>query len=56
MGRHSTTGDDRRTALGEALRALFRSLQARPVPDTIRSVVDQLEERQSEAPKKTASR
>lgn len=31
-------------ALGKALNAMFRMLQNRPVPDRIRSVVDQLDE------------
>jgi hypothetical protein len=34
---------DRKTALGRALRAMFRRLEDRPVPERLKSVVDQLE-------------
>jgi hypothetical protein len=36
--------DDRLSALNKALRGMFKSLQARPVPGNIRSVVDQLDD------------
>jgi hypothetical protein len=35
--------DARRKALGEKLKAMFRSLERRPVPEALRDVVDQLE-------------
>ncbi|WP_165837258.1 hypothetical protein [Phenylobacterium hankyongense] len=36
--------DDKFSALNKALRGMFKSLQARPVPGHINSVVDQLDE------------
>lgn len=35
---------EKKTAVEQDLKAMFRTLEARPVPDTIRSVVDQLDE------------
>lgn len=43
MGR-KTADRDARPALEKGLRGLFRRLADRPVPDRIRSVVDQLDE------------
>jgi hypothetical protein len=40
------------SALEKALKGMFRSLQSRPVPDRIRSVVDQLDEGQAAQSKK----
>jgi len=37
------TEDARRKALGEKLKAMFRNVEQRPVPDALRAVVDQLE-------------
>jgi len=37
------TEDARRKALGEKLRAMFRHVEQRPVPEALRAVVDQLE-------------
>lgn len=39
------TGTDRarKDALGKALRGMFGKLQARPVPDRLMSIVDQLD-------------
>ena len=39
-----TSQPARRAALAANLKQMFRSLSARPVPDTITSVVDQLDE------------
>jgi hypothetical protein len=37
-------GDERTETLGKALTAMFKSLQSRPVPSRLRSVVDQLDD------------
>jgi hypothetical protein len=47
----------RTTTVDEELKAMFRTLEARPVPDTIRSVVDQLDEGDAKpAPKRSRKR
>ncbi|WP_165842965.1 hypothetical protein [Phenylobacterium deserti] len=38
------TRDDKLPALDKALKDMFRSLQNRPVPSTLRSVVEQLDD------------
>lgn len=40
------------SALDKGLKGLFRVLQGRPVPDRLRSVVDQLDEGDAEPPRK----
>ena len=47
---------EKASVLQAALKALFRSLQNRPVPDRIRSVVDQLDEGPDAARKKQSRR
>lgn len=45
---------ERKASAEAELKAMFRSLEARPVPDTIRSVVDQLDEGEAKpAPKRS---
>lgn len=46
----------RRAALDEALRGMFRKLEARPLPDHLRSVVDQLAEGEAKTRKVAAQR
>jgi len=54
MATKSASDRAKKTALEKALRGLFGKLQARPVPDRLMSIVDQLED---QAPlKKTGSR
>jgi hypothetical protein len=48
-----TSEPARRAALAAHLKQMFRSLSARPVPDRIRSVVDQLDDGEVSAPPKT---
>ena len=43
---------EKASALENALKGMFRSLQSRPMPDRLRSVVDQLDEGEPAAPKK----
>lgn len=43
MANTSTTDRSRRAALDKALRGLFGKLQARPVPEHLMGVVDQLD-------------
>ena len=43
----------RRAALAANLKEMFRVLARRPVPDTIASVVEQLDDEASETPRKT---
>lgn len=45
-------------AVTSKLRAMFKTLESRPVPDTIRSLVDQLDDGEtvSSAPKKARKR
>jgi hypothetical protein len=38
------SADARTTALDQALRELFRSVEGRPIPGHIRSIVDQLDQ------------
>jgi hypothetical protein len=46
-----------KAAVTSKLKAMFKTLEARPMPDTIRSVVDQLDDgAASRAPKKTRKR
>lgn len=44
-----TSEPAKRAALASHLKQMFRSLSARPVPDTIMSVVDQLDEGEAAA-------
>lgn len=44
------------TALDKGLRRMFRTLQARPTPDRLRSVVDQLDEGEEPPVKKRTGR
>ena len=44
----------RKTMLENALKGMFKSLQARPVPDRLRSVVDQLDQGEAPRPGKKA--
>ncbi len=44
MAQKTPSADDRAATLGKGLRAMFRALQNRPIPDRLRSVVDQLDE------------
>jgi hypothetical protein len=44
MASKSTADRTRAEALGKALRGMFKALEARPAPDRLRSVVDQLDE------------
>jgi hypothetical protein len=47
----------KKTAVEQDLKSLFRTLEARPVPDTIRSVVDQLDEGEPKtSPKRSRKR
>jgi len=39
-----TTGGDKVPALNKALKDMFKTLQNRPIPSTLRSVVDQLDD------------
>lgn len=43
-------------ALDKGLKGMFRALSGRPVPDTIRSVVDQLDEGDKPADAKTSGK
>ena len=44
-----------REALEKGLKGMFKSLETRPLPDRLRSVVDQLDDDgETEAPKKAA--
>lgn len=48
-----TVADREKTrAIGQALKGMFKALQSRPVPDRLRSVVDQLDEGQPESKRK----
>ena len=47
MRRKNTSGD-KVPALDRALQDMFKSLQSRPVPSTLRSVVEQLDDGLSE--------
>ena len=47
---------DKASAIDKALKGLFRGLQNRPVPNRIRSVVDQLDEGEAAAPSKKRGR
>jgi hypothetical protein len=38
------SADARTTALDKALRGLFRSMETRPIPSHLRSIVDQLDQ------------
>lgn len=42
----------KKAALGKALRAMFKRLQARPVPDRLTTAVDQLEAAAAKPPRK----
>jgi len=42
--------DPRNKAIDEALRAMYRAVEARPVPDRLKSVIDQLDAGESQAP------
>ena len=48
MPRKSDTA--KKAALASDLTAMFKALEARPVPDAIRSVVDQLDEGETVTP------
>jgi hypothetical protein len=54
VGSKGGTDNVKRTALDKALRAMFGRLRARPAPDRLISVVDELEE--AEAPPRKTSR
>jgi anti-sigma factor RsiW len=43
---------EKMSALNRALKGMFKTLQSRPVPDRLRSVVDQLDEGDEARPKK----
>lgn len=43
MAKKSATDRAKKTALDKALRGMFGKLQNRPVPDRLRSIVDQLD-------------
>ena len=43
MARNNTSGN-RVPALNRALKDMFKSLQSRPVPGTLRSVIEQLDD------------
>jgi hypothetical protein len=52
MARRSPGEQEKISALGKALRSMFRALESRPVPDRLRSVVDELDEAETPAPKR----
>lgn len=48
-----TAGErEKRKALDKGLKAMFRTLEQRPVPDAVHAVVDQLEAARAPAPGK----
>jgi hypothetical protein len=49
-------GREKSSAVGDALRAMFKSLENRPTPDRLRSVIDQLDEGEAETPRKASDR
>ena len=51
MGRNDRRG--RLQALGEGLKAMFRELESRPLPDRVVSVVEQLDGAETPAPVET---
>ncbi|MDB5494319.1 MAG: hypothetical protein JWP86_1656 [Phenylobacterium sp.] len=55
-GRKPVTDRAKKTALDKALRGLFGKLQARPLPDRMMSVVDQLDAADQAPLKKSGSR
>jgi hypothetical protein len=54
MAKTSTTDRARKQALDQALRGMFGALQARPVPNRLTSIVEQLEAGDLPAAKKKA--
>lgn len=47
---------EKASALNKALKAMFRALQNRPLPDRVRSVVDQLDEGEESTQSKKRNR
>jgi hypothetical protein len=52
----TTSTADKVSALNEALRAMFKGLQARPIPGTLQSVVDQSDDTDEKPLKRRGSR
>jgi hypothetical protein len=50
-----TLGPAKRARIDEAVREMFAALSERPVPGRLLSVLDQLEEEEAPAPRKTRS-
>jgi len=55
MATKAATDRAKKTALDKALRGLFGKLQARPLPDRLMSIVDQLDEADRAPLKKSRS-
>jgi hypothetical protein len=55
MARTTSTAD-KVSLLNKALRGMFKTLQARPIPGTLRSVADQLHDADEKPLKKRGSR
>jgi hypothetical protein len=53
MARKAAADRPEITALDKVLKGMFKTLQSRPVPDRLRSVVDQLDEGEAAELKKT---
>ena len=56
MARKSLTEKRRVQALADGLRGMFRALEQRPLPDRLTSVVEQLDEGEAQADRKTKRR
>jgi hypothetical protein len=56
MARKTAADGQKASALSRTLRGMFKSLEARPVPDRLRSVVDQLDDGAAGKLKKSGSR
>lgn len=56
VGAKAVTDHAKKTALDKALRGLFGKLQARPLPDRMMSIVDQLDAADQAPLKKSGSR
>jgi hypothetical protein len=56
MARKTAADGEKVSALNKALRGMFKTLQARPVPDRLNSVVDQLDDGETGKLKKSGSR
>ena len=52
MARKSLTEERKTQALGDGLRGMFRALEQRPVPESLVSLMDQLDEGEGEPGRK----